>query len=100
RPQPRDPNALQVQTVWAPVGEPLPGTAGMHRWVWDLRGTPPPAASGRGGRGAGGGGGGGGGGGRGRGGQALHGAFPVRLTVDGKTFTQPLVVRADPRGGF
>jgi hypothetical protein len=24
----------------------------------------------------------------------------VRLTVDGKTYTQPLVVHADPRGGF
>jgi photosystem II stability/assembly factor-like uncharacterized protein len=100
RPQPRDPNTLNVQTVWAPVAEPLSAAAGMHRWVWDLRGTPPaPPAGGRGG-GRGGGGGGGGGGGRGRGGAALLGSFTVRLTVDGKTYTQPLVVRADPRGGF
>jgi photosystem II stability/assembly factor-like uncharacterized protein len=101
-PQPRDPNTLNVQTVWAPVAEPLSATVGMHRWVWDLRGTPPAAAAGgRGaGRGAGGGGGGGGGGGRGRGGAPLLGTFTVRLTVDGKTYTQPLIVRADPRGAF
>jgi photosystem II stability/assembly factor-like uncharacterized protein len=101
RPPPRDPNTLQVQTVWAPVAEPLSAAPGMHRWVWDLRGTPPAAAGGGrgGGRGAGGGGG-GGGGGRGRGGAALLGSFTVRLIVDGKTYTQPLVVRGDPRGGF
>ncbi|HTM25239.1 MAG TPA: hypothetical protein VL225_08600 [Vicinamibacterales bacterium] len=99
RPQPRDPNTLAVQTVWAPAGEPLPATPGLHRWVWDLRGTPPAGAAGRG-RGAGGGGGGGGGGGRGRGGQPLLGAYTVRLTVDGKTYTQPFVVHPDPRGSF
>lgn len=101
RPQPRDPNTLQVQTVWAPVPEPLPATPGMHRWIWDLRGQPPAAAGGRGGRGRGGAGaGGGGGGGRGRGGQPLLGQHTVRLTVDGKTYTQPLVVHGDPRGAF
>jgi photosystem II stability/assembly factor-like uncharacterized protein len=90
----RDPNTLAVQTVWAPRAEPLPATAGMHRWVWDLRGTPP-AGDGRG-RGAG-----GGGGGRGRGAPiAQPGRYAVRLTVDGKTFTQPLIVRQDPRGTF
>src|SRR5262245_22439060 len=51
RPQPRDPATLTVQTIWAAQAEPLPATAGMHRWVWDLR--PTPAAGGRG-RGAGG----------------------------------------------
>jgi photosystem II stability/assembly factor-like uncharacterized protein len=88
RPAPRDPNTLAVQLVWAPQTEPLPATAGMHRWVWDLRG--PPAAGGRG-RGAG--------GGRGRGaGLAAPGSYTVRLTVDGKTYSQPLTVKADPRG--
>src|ERR1700682_2195222 len=33
RPAPRDPNTLAVQLVWAPQTEPLPATAGMHRWV-------------------------------------------------------------------
>src|SRR6185503_14196832 len=37
RPQPRDPDTLAVQTVWAPQAQPLPAAAGMHRWVWDLR---------------------------------------------------------------
>jgi hypothetical protein len=92
RPQPRDPNTLNVQTIWAPQVEPLPATAGMHRWVWDLHATPP--AGGRG-RGAGGGGGGGG-----RGAMMPHGTYTVRLTVDGKTYAQPLLVKADPRGGF
>src|SRR5262249_35346394 len=92
RPQPRDPNSLSVQTIWPPPLEPLPATAGMHRWVWDLR--PTPQGGGRG-RGAG------GGGGFGRGGAAVpHGTYTVRLTVDGKTYTQPLAVRADPRGTF
>jgi len=85
RPQPRDPNTLNVQTIWAPPVEPLPATAGMHRWVWDLHGTPPA--------------------GRGRGaGPAAptvpHGAYTVRLTVDGKAYTQTLMVKADPRGAF
>jgi len=100
RPQPRDPNTLQVQAVWAAVAEPLSATPGMHRWVWDLRGQPPAAAGGRGGGRGGGGAGGGGGGGRGRGGQPSLGMHTVRLTVDGKTYTQPLIVHADPRGGF
>jgi hypothetical protein len=34
-----------------------------------------------------------------RGPRALPGAYTVRLTVDGRTFTAPLVVRPDPRGG-
>ena len=93
RAQPRDPDTLSVQTVWAPQGEPLPSTPGMHRWVWDLRGTPTGGGSGRGA--------GGGGGGFGRGGASVpHGTYTVRLTVDGKALTQPLIVRADPRGGF
>jgi hypothetical protein len=62
----------------------------MHRFVWDLRPTPP--AGGRGGRG-------GGGGGGGRGGQPPvdAGAYTVKLTVNGRTFTQPLTVKPDPR---
>ena len=57
-------------------------------------------AAGRGagaGAGAGGGGGFGGGGGRGGGALAQPGSYTVRLTVDGKSFTQPLLVKPDPR---
>jgi hypothetical protein len=79
-----DPNALAVQTVWAQSTMPIPASAGLHRWVWDLRPTPAGGGRGVGGR---------------RGGQALApGGYTVRLTVNGKTFTQPLTVRPDPRG--
>ena len=50
------------------------------------------AGRGRGGRG------GGGGGGRGGGGGLQPGQYTVRLTVDGKSYTQPVVVKPDPRG--
>jgi hypothetical protein len=65
----------------------------MHRFVWDLRYTQPdaidhaypisaifhdtPADP--------------------QGPMALPGTYTLRLTVDGKAFTQPLVLRADPR---
>jgi hypothetical protein len=65
----------------------------MHRWVWDLRPTPPPPRTGGG---AAGGGGGGGFGGRG-GSLALPGMYTVKLTVGGKSYTQPLRIRMDPR---
>ena len=63
----------------------------MHRWVWDLRPTPPAARAG----GQGGGGGGGiFGGGRPT---VLSGRYTVKLTVGGEMFTQPLIVEPDPR---
>jgi len=59
----------------------------MHRWIWDLRETPPARPAG----------GGGGGGGFGRQQPMLTGSFSVRLTANGQTLTQPLVVKPDPR---
>jgi photosystem II stability/assembly factor-like uncharacterized protein len=86
-----DPDRLNYPPFWARTQESLPATAGMHRWLWDFRPTPPQ-------RGAGGPGGGGGGGFFGRGGQlALPGNYTVRLTVNGKSTTAPLVVKPDPR---
>jgi hypothetical protein len=88
---PVDPDRLNYPPLWARTQEPLPASAGMHRWLWDFRPTPPQ-------RGAGGPGGGGGGGFFGRGAQlALPGNYTVRLTVNGKSTTAPLVVKADPR---
>ena len=60
----------------------------MHRWIWDVRYAP---VAGGGGRGGGGGFGGGGGGL-----WALPGAYTVKLTVNGQTYTQPLEVKLDP----
>ena len=83
-----DPNTLVVNAVWQPPAQPPSAAAGMHRFVWDLRPTPP--AGGRGGRG---------GGGFGRGGAPMvnAGRYTVRLTVNGKSYTQPLSVVPDPR---
>jgi len=95
RTPPRNPDTLNVQAVWMPAPEPLSAAAGMHRWVWDLRGAAPAGGTGGAGRGAGG----GGGGGFGRGGAppVQPGTYTVKLTVEGKTYTQPLAVKPDPR---
>ena len=89
---PTDPDKLNIPAFWVRTPEPLSAAAGMHRWIWDLRPTPPQ-------RPAGGGGGGGGGGFGGRGVSAvLPGTYTVKLTAGGKSYTQPLVVKMDPRG--
>lgn len=94
RPTPANPDTLNIPAFWRPAPEPLSAVGGMHRWIWDLRPTPPAPRPG-GGPGAGGGGGGGGfGGGRPT---VLPGNYTVKLTVAGQTLTQPLVVRSDPR---
>jgi photosystem II stability/assembly factor-like uncharacterized protein len=84
-----DPDKLNIPAFWVRAPEPLSAAAGMHRWVWDLRPTPPQ-------RPAGGGGGGGGFGGRGVS-AVLPGTYTVRLTASGKSYTQPLIVKMDPR---
>ncbi|MFL6275422.1 MAG: WD40/YVTN/BNR-like repeat-containing protein [Blastocatellia bacterium] len=85
---PVNPDTLDIPAFWRPTPEPLPATAGMHRWVWDLRPTPTsePAR-----------GGGGGGGFAGRAAGVLPGTYTVKLTVGGKSYTQPLRVLIDPR---
>lgn len=75
-----------VTTLWVPAPQPLSAAAGQHRWVWDLRPTPPAARPG------------GGGGGGFRRQPTLTGTFTVKLTAAGKSYTQPLVVVPDPRG--
>jgi photosystem II stability/assembly factor-like uncharacterized protein len=85
-----DPATLAVNAVWQRAQDPPSSAAGMHRLVWDLRPDPPAGGRGRGGRG-------GGGGGRGGPPPVAAGAFSVKLTVNGRTFTQPLTVKPDPR---
>jgi len=86
RTPPVNPDTLNVVVVWRPTPAPLSAAAGMHRWVWDLRPTP------TGERGAG-----GGFGERGGGTASLPGMYTVKLTVNGKSYTQPLKVKIDPR---
>src|SRR4030095_9427699 len=86
KPTPVDLNTLNIPAFWRPTPPSLSAAAGMHRWIWDLRPTPP--ATRPGGPGGGGGGGGGGfGGGRPT---VLPGKYTVRLTVAGQSYTQPL----------
>jgi photosystem II stability/assembly factor-like uncharacterized protein len=86
KPTPVNLETLNIPAYWVRTPETLSTAAGMHRWIWDLRPTPPARPAG-------------GGGGFGRGGAplVLPGRYTVRLSVGGKSLTQPLVVRADPR---
>lgn len=99
------PATAPVPTYWYSQPTRLRSTAGWHRWHWDVHYQNLPAV---GGGGFGGGGGGGGAGlpinsvaGRGapapRAPWVAAGRYTVRLTVDGKTFTQPITVKQDPR---
>jgi len=78
-----DPKSLNVPLVWVSHPAPLPATAGMHRFAWNLRVVAPgtPAATGRAARFGG------------SGHEALPGQYTVRLTVDGKSFSEPLTVK-------
>ncbi|HSB10063.1 MAG TPA: hypothetical protein VLM38_11310 [Blastocatellia bacterium] len=90
RPAAVNPDTLNIPAYWIRRAEPLSGSPGMHRWVWDLRPTPAERPA----RGAG-----GGAGGPGRGGEArvIPGVYSVKLTVSGHSYVQPLRVNMDPR---
>jgi photosystem II stability/assembly factor-like uncharacterized protein len=82
-----------IPMYWVRPARILSAAQGMHRFVWDLHGEPPKALN--------------------KefpisaiahdtpllplGAWALPGSYTVRLTVDGKQFTQPLTVMMDPR---
>jgi hypothetical protein len=83
---------LNVPTYWLSPFHALPATAGMHRFVWDLHGPPPPTPNPEPPI------------------SAIVGDTPVvegpwlpagnytvKLTAGGQTYTQPLIVRPDPR---
>jgi hypothetical protein len=84
---------LNVPTYWVKPFQPLSAEPGMHRFVWDLHYPPPDALeheypisailhdTPRTPLGP----------------SVLPGRFTVRLTVGGRTFTEPLEVRLDPR---
>jgi hypothetical protein len=95
-PQPPNPD-LDVPTWWLRPFHALSAEAGMHRFIWDLHAAPIPARGGR------------------RGGDeppisAIFqdtpvgqgewmppGSYTVKLTVGERSWTQTLVVKADPR---
>src|SRR5215510_11345435 len=72
KPTPVNLETLNIPAYWVRTPEPLSGAAGMHRWIWDLRPTPPARPAG----------GGGGGGFSGRGGAStvLPGTYTVKLS--------------------
>ena len=82
-----------IPDYWIRPWAPLPATAGLHRFVWDLHYPPPPAAeltypisavphdTPR----------------EPRGPWALPGTYTARLTVGGRVLTQPLRLKMDPR---
>ena len=85
-----------VPLYWYRAPQMLSGSAGLHRFLWDIHYQPIP----------------GGGGGRGglpiaavphdtvpapSGPWAAPGVYTVKLTVDGKSYTQPLTLKMDPR---
>jgi hypothetical protein len=83
---PVNPDTLDIPAFWIKPAPVLPRSAGMHRWVWDLRPTPPPQNGGSSG------------GGFRRGpSSVLPGTYTVKLTVDGQSFERQLVVKMDPR---
>jgi hypothetical protein len=83
------PGIPNVSPLWQRSPRLLAASAGMHRAVW--RPVERPA------RPRGGGGGGGGGGGEGREPKLLTGTFTAKLTVNGRSYTQPFTVKPDPR---
>jgi photosystem II stability/assembly factor-like uncharacterized protein len=111
--KPVDTEAINVQAIWQQPSMPPSAAEGMHRFTLG-----PPAAAGFGGSGGRGvaaappkdactgamppasrptRGGAAGGGGRGAQG-LMPGDYTIRMTVDGKTYTQPASVKPDPRG--
>ncbi len=81
-----------VPSYWIRPSPVVQKTTGLHRFVWDLHYTPPPGeraypiaatphntAS------------------EPKGPWVVPGTYSVKLTVNGKSFTQPLTVRMDPR---
>jgi photosystem II stability/assembly factor-like uncharacterized protein len=92
-PEPFDEKEVNVPTYWIRPPQRLLSSTGMHRFVWDLRYPSPGAVTheypisaivGDTPR-------------EPLGVIALPGTYSVVLTIDGRTFTQPLTVKMDPR---
>ncbi len=84
KPRPTDLTRQTVSSDWVPSPPNPSSAAGLHRFVWDLHYAPakglPPSPFGRD-----------------AGLWAPPGRYVVRLTAAGRTVSQPLVVKKDPR---
>ena len=78
-----DPSSVPFTMNWVPEPEALSAEAGAHRFMWDMRAALPSGVRRsflmRGGA------------------WVAPGEYTVKLTAGGKTLTQPLTVRMDPR---
>jgi photosystem II stability/assembly factor-like uncharacterized protein len=93
QPAPLDTKELNVPTYWVRPERTLSASSGMHRFVWDLRLSPPdtleheypisaiPGDTPRGPQGP----------------AVVPGDYKVTLAANGKTYTQPLHIQMDPR---
>src|ERR1044072_8414191 len=93
KPRPINPNDYAVPEYWFRPFQPLSAKKGMQRFVWDLKYAPPEAF------------------GHGfpisailhdtplypLGPSVLPGSYTVKLTANGRTLSQPLIVKMDPR---
>src|SRR5581483_2727792 len=90
KPEPVNPQALQIDPRWIRPPRILPATAGSHRFAWDLHYPPPdgprsyPISAVWGDTPSG-----------PSGPAVMPGTYTVRLTVGGKSVEQPLVVKMD-----
>jgi hypothetical protein len=82
------PETLQFPAFWRPAPQRVSTAAGMHRWIWDLHYAEVPGSTRLAGdefvvapRGV----------------TALPGTYTVRLTVAGKSYSEPLSIKMDPR---
>jgi hypothetical protein len=93
KPDPANPDKLNIPTYWIRPVRVLSSSAGMHRFVWDLRYPTPDALehdypisaiyrdTPRYPLGA----------------SILPGEYRAKLIVDGTSYTQPLTIKMDPR---
>ncbi len=81
--------SLPIAPRWFPKPPTLETTPGMHRFVWDLRWNSSGASGEVEDEGFG----------APSGPRVVPGTYPAKLTVDGKSFAQPLKVEMDPRSG-